>query len=177
METRDHRRIFTGKVIDIDQFDCCVNANGWHTYQIVRHPGGVAVVPVHRDGTVTLISQYRPAVGKTLLELPAGRLDPNETPLACGLRELKEETGLSAGDMTPLGSIYTSPGIFDEVIHLFLATDLVEGEADPESYEEILCQRIPIGEALQMVVEGGIQDGKSIAGLVRAAHHLGVERG
>lgn len=174
MQTRDHQRIFTGRVIDIDQFDVCVNANGWHTYQIVRHPGGVAVVPLHDDGTVTLISQYRPAVERTLLELPAGRLDPRETPQQCGIRELKEETGLVAAAMTPLGSIYTSPGIFDEVIHLFLATGLIQEAAEPENYEEIDCLRVPLGEALRMAADGGIADGKSIAGLLRAARHLGV---
>lgn len=175
MKSRNHSIVFAGRVIDVEQFDVTVNENGWHTYQIVRHPGGVAVVPLHDDGTVTLVSQLRPAVDQTLVELPAGRLDPAEPPEACGRRELKEETGLEAARFHPLGSIVTSPGIFDEVIHLYLATGLEDGPPAPESYEEIRLLRVPLEEALLMAEDGRIRDGKTIAGLFRAARLL--ERG
>jgi ADP-ribose pyrophosphatase len=128
----------------------------------------VAVLPLHDDGSVTLIRQLRPAVDAFLLEIPAGRLHPGEPPAECGARELLEETGLSAGELVPLGSFLPSPGVFDEVIHLFLGRGLTQGEARPEAYEEIETVRIPFSEALRRAREGGIGDGKTIVALLRA---------
>ncbi|WP_298273099.1 NUDIX hydrolase [Geobacter sp.] len=169
METRNRTTLFEGLVIDVEQMEVRIGAKGWHTFQVVRHPGGVAVVPLHDDGTVTLIRQLRPSVAETLLEIPAGRLEPGEDPAACGLRELTEETGLSAGRLTPLGTIFTSPGVFDEVIHLYLATELTQGEADQEHYEDIETVRLPLAEAIRMAADGRICDGKTIVALFRAS--------
>jgi ADP-ribose pyrophosphatase len=168
METRDRAILFEGLVVDLEQMEVKIGEKGWHTYQVVRHPGGVAVLPLHEDGTVTLIRQLRPAVDAVLLELPAGRLSPDEEPAACGLRELAEETGLTAERLLPLGFIYSSPGVFDEVIHLYLAAGLTQGEADPEAYEDIESVRLPFKEAVRMAREGEIGDGKTIAALFRA---------
>ena len=168
METRNRSKLFSGLVVDIEQFDVRVGEKGWHTYQIVRHPGGVGVLPLHDDGTVTLIRQLRPAVGGTLLEIPAGRLLSGEDPAACGGREMAEETGLTARELVPLGCFYPSPGVFDEVIHLFLGTGLSQGNSEPEQYEEITTERMPIGEALRLAASGEIRDGKTIAALLRA---------
>jgi ADP-ribose pyrophosphatase len=126
------------------------------------------VLPLHDDGTVTLIRQLRPAVGGHLLEIPAGRLHPGEEPAACGRRELAEETGLAPRELVPLGRFYPSPGVFDEVIHLFLATGLSQGKAMPEQYEEIETVRLPLGEALRRAASGEIMDGKTITALLRA---------
>lgn len=169
METRNRAILFEGLVVNIEQMEVKIGGKGWHLYQIVRHPGGVAVLPLHSDGTVTLIRQLRPAVDAFLLELPAGRLDAGETPEACGRRELAEETGLLAERLEPLGFIHPSPGIFDEKVHLFVATSLQQAEADQEAYEEIACVRLPLAEALQMARDGHISDGKTIAALFRAA--------
>ena len=133
METRNRSTLFSGLVVDIEQFEVRIGEKGWHTFQIVRHPGGVGVLPLHDDGTVTLIRQLRPAVGGTLLEIPAGRLHPGEDPAACGGREMAEETGLSARELVPLGYFYPSPGVFDEVIHLFLGTGLSQGKSRSRS--------------------------------------------
>ncbi len=168
MNIRNRTLLFEGLVVNLEQFDVEIGNKGWHTFQVVRHPGGVAVLPLHDDGTVTLIRQLRPAVNAHLLELPAGRLAPGEEPSACGLRELQEETGLSAARLMPLGFLHTSPGVFDEVIHLFAATGLSQGEATPEAYEEIETVRIPLAEAMQMARDGRISDGKTIAALLRA---------
>ncbi len=170
METRNRSTLFSGLVVDIEQFDVRIGEKGWHTFQIVRHPGGVGVLPLHDDGTVTLIRQLRPAVGGTLLEIPAGRLQPGEDPAVCGARELVEETGLSARELVPLGHFYPSPGVFDEVIHLFLGTGLSQGNAEPEKYEEIETVRTPIGEALRLAASGEIRDGKTMAALLRAGN-------
>jgi ADP-ribose pyrophosphatase len=168
METRDHRTLFTGLVVDIEQMEVRIGTRGWHTYQIVRHPGGAAALPLHDDGSVTLIRQMRPAVEQTMLELPAGRLSPGEPPMECAGRELLEETGLRTARLQSLGVIHPSPGILDEVIHLFLATGLTQGEAEPEAYEEIEAVRMPLTEALELVRRGEITDGKTVAALVRA---------
>ncbi len=172
METRNHATIFKGLVVDIEQMEVKIGERGWHTYQIIRHPGGVGVLPLHDDGTVTLIRQLRPAAGGFLLEIPAGRLHPGEDPAVCGQREMTEETGLRAGRIDSLGIFRASPGVFDEVIHIYLATDLAQGEAEPEQYEEIETVRLPLPEALQMAATGEIDDGKTIAALFRAAAKL-----
>ncbi len=168
METRNRAILFKGLVVNIEQMEVKVGAKGWHVYQIVRHPGGVGVLPVHYDRTVTLIRQLRPAAGASLLEIPAGRLNPGEDPAACGRRELAEETGLTAAFLSPLGVLHSSPGVFDEVIHLFLAGGLSQEEASPEHYEEIETVRLPLDEALRMARDGRISDGKTIAALFRA---------
>ena len=170
METRNRTMLFHGLVVDIEQFEVRIGKKGWHTYQIVRHPGGVGVLPLHDDGTVTLIRQLRPAVGGTLREIPAGRLQAGEDPAECGAREMAEETGLSARELVPLGCFYPSPGVFDEVIHLFLGTGLSQGRSQPEHYEEIATERMPIGEALRLAATGEIRDGKTIAALLRAGN-------
>jgi len=168
MQTKNRSTLFNGLVIDVEQMDVLIGDQGWYTYQIVHHPGGAAILPLHEDGSITLIRQLRPAVDGFLLELPAGRLSKGEEPKLCAARELVEETGLSAASLEPLGILHPSPGVFDEVIHLFLATRLSQGEAVPEAYEEIDCVRMPFREALQMAIEGAITDGKTIAALLRA---------
>lgn len=164
--------LFKGLVVGLEQLEVKIGAKGWHVFQIVRHPGGVGVLPLHDDGTVTLIRQLRPSVGRFLLEIPAGRLNPGEDPLHCGLRELGEETGLAAANMESLGMVHTSPGVFDEQIHLYLATGLVQGQAEPEHYEDIQAVRISLSEALAMAVAGDITDSKTIISLFRAFHRM-----
>lgn len=173
METRDSKILFTGLVVDIEQMDVMIGEKGWHTFQVVRHPGGAAVLPLHDDGTVTLIRQLRPAVNLFMIEAPAGRLDPGEEPSGCALRELTEETGLKAQKIESLGVLHPSPGVFDEVIHLFLATGLSHTEALPEEYEDIATVRLPLTEAVQMARDGRISDGKTIAILFRAGGRKG----
>jgi ADP-ribose pyrophosphatase len=169
METRNHATIFEGLVVHIEQMEVKIGDRGWHTYQIIRHPGGVGVLPLHDDGTVTLIRQLRPAADGFLLEIPAGRLDPGEDPADCGRREMTEETGLRAGRLESLGVFRASPGVFDEVIHLYLGRALSQGEAAPEQYEDIETVRLPLDEALAMAADGRINDGKTIAALFRAS--------
>lgn len=169
METRDRKILFKGLVVDLEQMEVKIGEKGWHLFQIVRHPGGVGVLPLHEDGTVTLIRQLRPAVDRQTLEIPAGRLDPGEDPAACGKRELLEETGLVAANLESLGFMYPSPGVFDEAIHLFLATGLQQGDAEPEHYEDIETVRVSLQDAVRMVAEGRINDGKTALAIFRAA--------
>ncbi|WP_243688542.1 NUDIX hydrolase [Geotalea toluenoxydans] len=102
METENRTIVFNGIVVNIEQMEVKIGGKGWHRYQVVRHPGGVAILPLHDDGTVTLIRQLRPATGGFTLEIPAGRLCPGEEPTNCSHRELMEETGLIATNLRPL---------------------------------------------------------------------------
>ena len=172
METKNRSMLFDGLVVGVEQMDVLIGEQGWYTYQVVRHPGGAAVLPLHDDGCITLIRQLRPALGDFLMEIPAGRLSKGEDPKLCAARELMEETGLKAATLTSLGILHPSPGVFDEVIHLYLATGLSQGEAAPEAYEEISCIKVPLDEAMTMAAEGKITDGKTIAALLRAQRHL-----
>lgn len=135
--------------------------------EIVRHPGASAVVPLHDDGTVTLVRQYRHAAGGMIYEIPAGVKEAGEDPELCALRELAEEVYLS-GALELLGCIHTTPGFSDERIWIYLATGLepAEGERDHDEYIEIV--RVPLAEAVGMVAEGRITDAKTICGLLLA---------
>jgi ADP-ribose pyrophosphatase len=136
------------------------------TREIVRHPGACAIVPVLADGRVCLIRNWRLAVGQTLVELPAGTLDPGEEPEAAAARELTEETGYRAGRLERLSAFFAAPGILDERMHLYLATELVAGQAQREAGEEIENWLVPWDDAIAMVFRGEIQDAKTIIGLL-----------
>ncbi|MEQ8788381.1 MAG: NUDIX hydrolase [Pirellulaceae bacterium] len=135
--------------------------------EVVRHPGAVTVLPLLDDGRVCLIRNFRPAVGRTLVELPAGTLEPNEPPRETAHRELIEETGYRAQSMAPLGEFFLSPGILDERMHLFVATGLTAGEAEREPGEIIENLVVSWDEALAMVDRGEIEDAKTIVALLQ----------
>jgi ADP-ribose pyrophosphatase len=134
--------------------------------EIVRHPGAVVIVPMLDDGRVCLIKNFRHSVRQTLIELPAGTLDPGESPQTTAERELIEETGYRASSVKHLHSFYLSPGILDERMHLFLATGLQEGDTARELGEEITNLIVPWDEAIAMIFRGEIQDAKTIASLL-----------
>lgn len=167
MHTKNLHTVFNGIVVDIEEMDVEIGTLGFHKFQIIRHPGGAAVLPVHDDGTVSLIRQLRPAVAQTLLEIPAGRLSHQEPPVKCATRELQEETGIIAESLIHLGSILSSPGVFDEVIHLFAARGLSQGQAQPESDEDIEVVRLPFDTVLTMALDGRISDAKTLAAILR----------
>ncbi len=135
--------------------------------EIVVHGGAVVMVPVERDGRLVLVRQWRRAVGKVLLELPAGTLEEGEPPLETAQRELQEEIGYRAEKITPLGGFYSAPGILTEYLHLYLAEDLQESRLAPDAHEHIDLVRLSLDEALTKIEAGEIEDAKSIAGLSR----------
>lgn len=136
------------------------------TREIVRHPGACVIVPLLADGRVCLIRNWRIAVNQTLIELPAGTLEPPEPPEQTAARELIEETGYRPAKLEFLHAFYLSPGILDEKMHLYLATGLTPGPAAREEGEEIENWLVPLEEAVELVFSGKIQDAKSIVGLL-----------
>lgn len=168
------RRVFSGRVINLD-VDLVRYPDGSEgELDIIRHPGASAIVPFLSDPAgddpqVLLIRQYRYATGGYLFEIPAGRLDLGEKPEDCARRELREETGCTAGSMRFMTSMWTTPGFTDERIHLFMATGLTQGETKREADEFMTVQPVHLTEALKMIERGEIQDSKTALGLLYAA--------
>jgi len=138
---------------------------------VIRHNGSVVVLAIDETGhpqnpVIILERQYRHAVGEFLLELPAGRIEPNEPPLAAAKREMIEETGYRAKRWTRLTKYFASPGFLGESMHIFLARDIRPGEAQPEADEQIEILRIPFSDAMALVASGKIHDGKTLIGLL-----------
>ncbi len=137
-----------------------------HARQIVRHPGAVTLLPLLDDGRICFVQNYRVSVAQTLIELPAGTLEPGEDPAATARRELAEETGYRAGRIEPLATFYMSPGILDERMVLYLATELEPGPMSLDAGEDIRPLLCTWSEALDMVRDGRIRDAKSMLGLL-----------
>lgn len=131
---------------------------------VVRHPGAAAVVALTQTGKIVLVRQYRTALDRVTVEIPAGKLDPGEDPLECAKRELREETGFSAGRISYLTTIATSPGFCDELIHIFMATNLEFQGASPDDDEFVNVDLVPVSELIDAVLDGKIEDAKTVVG-------------
>lgn len=148
------------------------HAGQQHEYEIIIHPGAAVVLPILNDGRVVMIENYRLAVDDTLLEVPAGTLDPQEDPRACAARELTEETGYHARTLTPLVAFFSTPGILNERMHVFLATDLTAGETAHEPSEIIHVKPMEYDEVMRAIADGRIVDGKTIVSLLYYDRYL-----
>lgn len=137
-----------------------------HARETVQHPGAVVILPLLADGRVCLIRNFRIAVGRTLIELPAGTLEPPEPPEVAAARELEEETGYVADAVAPLCEFFMSPGILNERMHLYLATGLKAGPARLQAGEQIESIEVEWSEALAMCDDGRIQDAKTMTALL-----------
>lgn len=136
--------------------------------EVVRHPGAVLIIPVLASGEVVLIRNYRISLGMTILECPAGTLEPPEAPETCAARELIEETGYRAATMIPLGWFYTTPGLTDEKMFVFVAKDLTPVGQDLEDDECITVSPVGVEDAFTMIEQGEIRDAKSMLALLLA---------
>jgi 8-oxo-dGTP pyrophosphatase MutT (NUDIX family) len=164
--------IFTGRIIGVSTERLLYNNGREYDLDFVRHPGAAAVVAVDASDRVCLVRQYRHGIADFLWEIPAGKLDPGEAPQACAIRELAEETGVTAASWTALGRYLPAPGIFTEVIHLFLARDLKQGAPRPDADEELELQWLPIAQVFAMVQRGELEDGKTAMALWQAQFRL-----
>lgn len=165
----DHAVVYEGHLVRVE-FDHVLVPNGRQSQrEVVRHPGGVAIVPLDGDGNVVTVTQYRYPIARELLEIPAGKREKGEEPRLCALRELEEETGLIPGKLTDLGSVFPSPGYCDEELYLYLAQELRQGEAHPDPDEILRLRRIPLDEMVDMVLRNELRDAKTVAAILKTS--------
>ena len=140
--------------------------------EVVEHPGGVTILPVDEEGNCTMVRQFRYPFGRMLLEAPAGKLEYGEDPRDCAVRELSEETGFTADELIDLGRCCTSPGFSSEVLHIYLALGLHPGDCHPDQDEFLNVEKIPLHELSRMVMDGEIDDAKTIVAVLKAEKYL-----
>jgi ADP-ribose pyrophosphatase len=163
-EVLGSRVVYEGKVVSLRVDEIALPHGRKATREVVEHPGAVVVIALDESGEVSLVRQYRHAVKRYLLELPAGGLEPGEEPLATAQRELREEVGVEAARWTPLGYFFSSPGFANEILHVFLAEDLVPAYAEPDEDEDIAVVRYSLSELYEH--PECIEDAKSLAALL-----------
>lgn len=170
-ERIDGEVLFKGRLLRLER-DTVQLPNGLQTSrEVVRHPGAVGIIAV-KDQRVLLVRQYRYAIAQMTLEIPAGKLDPQELPHDCAVRELREETGFR-GIMEHISTFYTTPGFTDEVMHLFLARDLVWDPLNPDDDEFIEVESIPWHEAVHRAQQNEFNDAKTILGIMLVKDRIG----
>ena len=163
-EVIDSEIAWRGKIFDIERLQVRLPNGHTSVRDVVRHRGAAAVVALTTSGKIALVRQYRTSLGRVTVEIPAGKLDPGEDPLECAKRELKEETGFVAGRIAYLTTIATSCGFADELIHIYLATQLSFEGARPDDDEFLNVDLVPVGELVDAVLDGKIEDAKTVVG-------------
>lgn len=167
-----------GKIFDVERMQVRLPNGRTSVRDIVRHHGAVAIVALTETGKIALVRQYRASLGRVTVEIPAGKLEPGEDPLACARRELKEETGFVPGRIAYLTTIASSCGFSDELIHIYLATQLDFEGAQPDEDEFLNVDLVPVNELVDAVLDGKIEDAKTVVGALACdvmAHRLAVE--
>lgn len=165
-KTINTERIFSGNILNLRVDEVELPSGRKSTREVVEHSGGVAVIPVTEEEEIILVKQFRKPIAASILEIPAGKLEPGEKPEECARRELWEETSFEAGELKKLCSIYTSPGYSDEVLHLFFGYQLKYKENDPDPDEIITLQKIKNDDIIKLISQGKIKDSKTIIGLL-----------
>jgi len=160
--------IFEGNIISLHVDDVKLPDGNYSKREIVTHPGGVAVIALNEDGKLILVKQFRKPLERTIIEIPAGKIEPNEAPEVTALRELEEETGYTSSSLTPVTSFYTSPGFADEIIHLYFAKDVqpLEEKVEGDEDEFLEVVELSLEEATQYVQEQKIYDAKTAYALL-----------
>ncbi|MFA5576046.1 MAG: NUDIX hydrolase [Tissierellaceae bacterium] len=171
-KTMKSDKLYEGKILNLRVDTVELPDKKYSKREIIEHPGGVGIIPIADDNSIILVRQYRKAVEKFLLEIPAGKLELNEEPRVTAIRELKEETGYTTNKMDYILEFHTSPGYTNEKIYLFLATDLVKGEAMPDNGEFIEVESFSIDTLVRMIDRGEIIDSKTIIGINFAKKYL-----
>ena len=171
-KTMKSEKVYKGKIINLRVDTVELPDKKYSKREIVEHPGSVGIVAITEDNHMVLVNQFRKPVEKSILEIPAGKIEINEEPKETALRELYEETGYRAGNIEYLFEFYTSPGFSNEKMYLFLATELLEGHAEPEDDEYIEMEKIPLEDLIDMVLRGDIVDSKTIIGIYYGEQYI-----
>lgn len=171
-KTMKSEKIYEGKIVNLKIDTVELPDKKYSKREIVEHPGSVGIIPITEDGSMILVKQFRKPVEKSLLEIPAGKIEINEEPKETALRELREETGYSTDRMEYLFEFYTSPGFSNEKIYLFIATELSQGESNPETDEYIEVVKKRIEDLVDMVKKGEINDSKTIVSIYYAEKYI-----
>lgn len=166
-KTVSSKTVFSGKIVKLNVDEVAMPGGKVATRELVEHPGGVGIVAVTDEDEIIMVRQYRKAIDAAIYEIPAGKLDPGEAHRDCGLRELGEETGMTAETFEYMGFIYPSPGFTNEVTHVYLAQGLSRGQAHPDEDEFLEIEKIPFEKAYDMVMAGEINDAKSVFGILK----------
>ena len=153
--------LYKGRIINLRKDDILLPNGKEGTRELVEHPGGVCVLALDEEENLYLVEQFRYPYGTVLLEIPAGKRDPGEEPLNTAQRELEEETGLHAENYADLGQMYPTPGYSNEIIYLYLATGLYQGDSRPDEDEFLQVKKIPLKKAVDMVIDNTIKDAKT----------------
>jgi len=162
------KHIYQGNIISIESQTVELPDGREATRDVVLHPGASVIIPLSEEGELYMVKQYRKPIDSVSLEIPAGKLDQGEDPLVCAERELREETGLSADSIRHMISIHSTPGFSNEILHMYLATGLKEGELCADEDEFITSEKMPVDILVNMVMTGEITDAKSIIGILLA---------
>ncbi|SHI01332.1 NUDIX hydrolase [Sporanaerobacter acetigenes] len=171
-KTMKTEKIYEGKMLNLRIDTVELPDKKYSKREIVEHPGAVAIVALTNQNEIVLVKQYRKAVERELLEIPAGKLEIGEEPKETAIRELKEETGYTSNKLEYLLEFYTSPGFSNEKIYLFLANELIEGQAEPEKDEYIELVKVKLEDLIDMIDKGEIIDSKTIIGAMVARDYL-----
>lgn len=161
------QRIYEGRIINLRNDTVELENGNEASREVIEHSGGVGVLAVDDQENILLVRQFRYPTGQSLLEIPAGKRSPGEDPLACGIRELEEETGCVSNNVRPLGELYPTPAYCTEVIYLFLATGLTATAQHLDEDEFLTVERVPARQVLQWVLEGKIPDAKTQIAVLR----------
>ena len=171
-ETISSERIYEGAILNLRRDKVTVHSGGTSYREIIEHNGGAVAVPITEDGKIIMVRQYRKALESVVLELPAGKIEVGEEPLQTIVRELQEETGYQAGKMEFLTAFYPSVGYTNEVLYVYVATDLTPGPTNFDDHEAMDILEVDFEEAHNMVVAGEIRDAKTMIGILLAKNHF-----
>ena len=166
--------VFKGRIFEIAKCEAVVQNGDVVPREFMIHNGGVGILPIDDENNVILVQQYRYGASCFLWEIPAGKLEKGEDPFCCAVRELEEETGYRTDDYTCLGKLNPSPAIMSEIIHIYLAKNLVPGSRHLDADEFLEIEKVPFEKAYQMVMDGEITDAKTQIAILKAKHLLNL---
>ncbi len=165
-------KVYTGRAFDVERVSLRLPDGRQRSYDLVRHINSVTILPLDQNGNLLFVRQFRIGVGDDLLELPAGMMEIDEEPRECAVREVREETGMAAGQLELLGDFYLAPGYDSEHMFVFLATDLYTDPLTQDADEFLQLEVIPTAKAFEMAHSGQIHDSKTLASLMIAQSKL-----